>query len=129
MAPSSMVSLVNFFRDTNTSPDDYDMIITGDLGKLGSDILRDFMASKGYPLGQVYSDCGHSIFSNTQKTFQGGSGAGCSASVFNSYLVDKLRKKELKKIIFMPTGALMSTTTNQQGDTIPAISHLIVVEA
>jgi len=129
MAPSSMVSLVNFFKDTNTSPDDYDLIVTGDLGKLGSDILRDLMANKGYPLGQVYSDCGHSIFSSTQKTFQGGSGAGCSASVFNSYLIEKLRKKELKKIIFMPTGALMSTTTNQQGDTIPAISHLVVVEA
>ena len=129
MCPSSMISLVNFFKDTNTSPEDYDLIVTGDLGKLGSDILRDFMATKGYPLGQVYSDCGHSIFSNTQKTFQGGSGAGCSASVFNSYLIDKLRKKELKKIIFMPTGALMSTTTNQQGDSIPAISHLVVVEA
>ena len=129
MAPAAMKTLVRFFKDTQTSPKDYDLIITGDLGKLGSDILRDLMVGKGYPLGQNYADCGHSIYSNTQKTFQGGSGAGCSASVLNSYIIDKLRKKELKKVIFMPTGALMSTTTNQQGDTIPAVAHLVVLEA
>ena len=129
MAPAAMKTLVRFFKDTNSSPSDYDLIITGDLGKLGSDILRDLMAGKGYPLGQTYADCGHSIYSNTQKTFQGGSGAGCSASVLNSYIIEKLRKNELKKVVFMPTGALMSTTTNQQGDTIPAVAHLVVIEA
>ena len=129
MAPAAMRTLVRFFKDTQTSPNDYDLIVTGDLGKLGSDILRDLMIGKGYPLGQNYTDCGHSIYSNTQKTFQGGSGAGCSASVLNSYIIDKLRKEELKKVIFMPTGALMSTTTNQQGDTIPAVAHLVVLEA
>lgn len=129
MAPAAMKSLVAFFTDTNTSPSDYDLIVSGDLGKLGSDILRDLMAQKGYPLGQEYSDCGHSIFSSTQKTFQGGSGAGCSASVLNSYIIEKLEKKELNKIIFMATGALMSTTTNQQGDTIPGIAHIVVIES
>lgn len=129
MAPAGMSTLVHFFKDTNTAPSDYDLIITGDLGKLGADILRDMMASKGYPLGQVYADCGHSIYSNTQKTFQGGSGAGCSACILNSYIIEKLRKKELNKVIFMPTGALMSTTTNQQGDSIPAIAHLVVLES
>lgn len=129
MAPSAVSTLVHFFKDTNTSPSDYDLIITGDLGKLGSDILRDMMASKGYPLGQVYSDCGHSIYSVTQKTFQGGSGAGCSASVLNSYIIEKLKEKELNKVVFVPTGALMSTTTNQQGDSIPGIAHLVVLES
>lgn len=129
MAPAAMNTLVHFFKDTNTSPENYDLIITGDLGKLGSDILRDLMTAKGYPLGQVYSDCGHSIYSVTQKTFQGGSGAGCSASVLNTYLIEKLKKKELKKVVFVPTGALMSTTTNQQGDTIPCVAHLVVLEA
>ena len=129
MAPSSLKSLVTFFTDTNTGPSDYDLIVSGDLGKLGSDVLRDMMAQKGYPLGQEYSDCGHSIFSSTQKTFQGGSGAGCSASILNSYILEKLEKKELKKVLFMATGALMSTTTNQQGDTIPGISHIVVIEA
>ena len=129
MAPAAMDTLVKFFKDTNTAPSDYDMVITGDLGKLGSDILRDLMMAKGYPLGQEYSDCGHSLYSVTQKTFQGGSGAGASASVFNSYIIQKLKNKELKKVVFMPTGALMSTTTNQQGDTIPCIASLVVLEA
>lgn len=129
MAPAAMDTLVRFFKDTKTGPKDYDLIISGDLGKLGSDILKDLMAQKGYPLGQNYTDCGHSIFSSTQKTFQGGSGAGCSASVLNSYLLEKLKNKELNKIIFMATGALMSTTTNQQGDTIPCIAHLLVIES
>jgi len=129
MAPAAMTSLVTFFKDTGTSPQDYDLIVSGDLGKLGSDVLRDLMAAQGYPLGQEYSDCGHSIFSTTQKTFQGGSGAGCSAAVLNSYLIDKLKKKELNKIVFMATGALMSTTTNQQGDTLPCIAHIVVIES
>lgn len=129
MAPAAMNTLVHFFKDTNTSPADYDLIVTGDLGKLGSDILRDLMASKGYPLGQAYVDCGHSMYSTSQKTFQGGSGAGCSASVLNSYIVEKLNSGELNKVIFMPTGALMSTTTNQQGDSIPAVAHLVLLES
>ena len=129
MAPAAMHTLCTFFKDTNTSPEDYDLIVSGDLGKLGSDVLRDLMAERGYPLGQNYADCGHSMYTSLQKTFQGGSGAGASASVLNSYLIEKLRKKELKKIIFMATGALMSTTTNQQGDSIPCVAHLVVIEA
>lgn len=129
MAPAAATSLVTFFKDTGTGPSDYDLIVSGDLGKLGSDILRDLMAANGYPLGIEYSDCGHSMYSATQKTFQGGSGAGCSASVLNSYILEKLEKKELNKVLFMATGALMSTTTNQQGDTIPCIAHIVVIEA
>lgn len=129
MAPAAMSTLCTFFKDTGLSPEDFDLIVSGDLGKLGSDILRDLMAEKGYPLGQNYADCGHSMYTSLQKTFQGGSGAGASASVLNSYLIEKLRKKELKKIIFMATGALMSTTTNQQGDSIPCIAHLVVIES
>ena len=129
MAPAAYSTLTTFLDETNTSPNDYDLIVTGDLGKLGSDILRDLMKKHGMPLGQNYTDCGHMIYSSEQKTFQGGSGAGCSASVFNSYIYDKLKNKEFKKVIFMATGALMSTTTNQQGDSIPAISHLVMFEA
>lgn len=129
MAPAAMNTLCTFFKDTATSPDDYDLIVSGDLGKLGSDILRDLMAERGYPLGQNYADCGHSMYTSLQKTFQGGSGAGASASILNSYLIEKLRNKELKKVIFMATGALMSTTTNQQGDSIPCVAHLVVIES
>ena len=129
MAPAACETLCQFLRDTNTKPSDYDLIITGDLGKLGSDILKDLMIEQGYCVGKNFSDCGHIIFDGSQKTFQGGSGAGCSASVFNSYLIDKLIDGTFKKILFMPTGALMSTTSNQQGDSIPCISHLVMLEA
>ncbi len=128
MAPAAMTTLVNFFKQSNTGPEDYDLIVSGDLGKLGSDILKDLMVSKGYPLGKNYMDCGHSIYNNEQKTFQGGSGAGCSASVLNSYILGKLETGEFSRVVFMATGALMSTTTNQQGDTIPCIAQLVVFE-
>ena len=104
------------------------MIATGDLGKLGSDIFKDLMMEKGYDIETNYVDCGHMIFNIDQDTLQGGSGAGCSASVFNSYILSKLRSGELKKVLLISTGALMSTTTNQQGDTIPCIAHLVLVE-
>lgn len=129
MAPAAMRTLCDFFDQTNTGPEDYDLIATGDLGKLGSDVLKDLMSVKGYPLGKNYMDCGHSIYSNEQKTFQGGSGAGCSAVVLNSYILRKLETSQLKKVLFVATGALMSTTTNQQGDTIPVIAHLVEFES
>lgn len=128
MAPAAMNTLIAHFSDTNTKPDDYDLILTGDLGKLGTEILRDLMERNGYPLGVNYSDCGHMMYNDHQHTYQGGSGAGCSASVFNSFILEKVRKKELKKVLFLATGALLSPTTTFQGDTIPAISHAIVVE-
>ena len=128
MAPAAMKTLVNFFKETDTSPEDFDLIVTGDLGKLGSDVLRDLMNGNGYTLGKNYMDCGHSIYNNEQKTFQGGSGAGCSAAVLNSYVLDKMFAGEYRKVVFVATGALMSTTTNQQGETIPCIAHLVVFE-
>jgi len=128
MAPAAMSTLTAFFKDTKTRPEDYDLIISGDLGKLGSDILKDLMQKEKYPLGQNYVDCGHMIYSNEQKAFQGGSGAGCSASVFNSYIITKIKEGVFKKVLFMATGALMNTTLNQQGESIPAIAHLVMVE-
>lgn len=124
MAPAAMETLVAFFEDTGTTEKDYDLIATGDLGKLGSDILKDLMLKKGYDLESNYIDCGHMIYNIDQGTIQGGSGAGCSASVFNSYILRKLETKEFKKVLLISTGALMSTITNQQGDTIPCIAHL-----
>ena len=128
MAPAAMNTLVEFFKDTKTLPRDYDLIATGDLGKLGSDILKDLMREEGYLLEQNYTDCGHMIYSSMQNSFQGGSGAGASAVVFNSYIYKKLLSGEFKKVLLLATGALMSVTTNQQGDTIPAISHLVMFE-
>ena len=128
MAPAAMSTLLEFFNDTHTVPDDYDLIATGDLGKLGSDILKDLMIEAGLPLGQNYTDCGHMIYSSLQNSFQGGSGAGASASICNSYIYQKLKKGELKKVILVATGALMSVTTVQQGDSIPCIAHLVCFE-
>ena len=128
MAPAAKQVLTAFLKDTQTTPKDYDLIATGDLGKLGSDILRDLMAKDNLPLGANYMDCGHSLYNNEQKTFQGGSGAGCSAIVFSSYIFDKLKKKEFNKILLIATGALMSTTINQQGESIACIAHIVEIQ-
>lgn len=129
MAPAAMSSLVALFNDTGTEPDDFDLILTGDLGKLGSDILRKLMREAGYPLGQNYIDCGNMVFDVEQKCYQGGSGCGCSATVVNSYVLDKIIKGEYKKVAYFATGALMSAQSCYQGETIPCISHGVVIEA
>ncbi len=128
MAPAAMDTMLAHFRDTKTGPDDYDLIITGDLGKLGSEILIDLMEDQGIKLGLNYNDCGQMYYSRNQNTLSGGSGCGCSATVFNSFVMEKLRKGEYKKVLFMPTGALMSTTATQQGESIPGICHALVIE-
>ncbi len=129
MAPAVRDTLLRHFAATKTKPDDYDLILTGDLGKLGSEILIDLMDDEGVTLGANYGDCGQMYFKRQQKTLCGGSGAGCCATVFNSYIMQKLREKQYKKILFLPTGALLSTTSTQQGDTIPSVCHAIVIEA
>lgn len=128
MAPAAMSTLISHFKDTKTSPDDYDLIVTGDLGKLGAEILMDLMEHNGYKLGKNYNDCGQMIFNNNQKTFQGGSGCGCSAAVLNSFILKKLDEGVYKNVLFAATGALLSTLSSQQGDTIPGICHAIVIE-
>lgn len=129
MAPAAMDTMITHFRDTKTSPDDYDLIVTGDLGKLGSEILIDLMEDKGIKLGLNYNDCGQMYFTRGQSPLCGGSGCGCSATVFNSFIMKKLRSGEYKKVLFMPTGALMSTTSSQQGESILSICHAIVIES
>lgn len=128
MAPSAMSTLIAHFEDTKTTPEDYDLIVTGDLGKLGSEILRDLMENKGYKLGNNYCDCGHMIYSSNQKVYQGGSGCGCSATVFNAFINPQITRGLYKKVILMSTGALLSPISSQQGDTIPGIAHAVVVE-
>lgn len=128
MAPAAMDSMCSLFEDTGTGPDDYDMILTGDLGKLGSDILRELMYSRGYFLGSNYIDCGSLIYDVTQKCYQGGSGAGCSASVVNSFILDKLERGECSSVAYFATGALMSSQSCFQGESIPCISHGVVIK-
>lgn len=128
MAPAACDTLCNFFTDTKTKPSDYDFIATGDLGKLGSDVLRDLVMKRGFELGQNYTDVGHSIYSFEEESYQGGSGAGCSASVLATYIIDKMKEEKFKRVLVVATGALMSTTSNQQGDSIPSVAHLIELE-
>lgn len=129
MAPAAASTLISHFKDTNTTPDDYDLIVTGDLGKLGSEILIDLMEDNGYKLGLNYNDCGQIIYNGKQSVLMGGSGCGCSAVVFNSYIMQKIKNKEYNKVLFVATGALLSTTSSQQGETIPGIAHAVVIES
>ena len=129
MAPSACDTLVTFFKDTQTQPSDFDVIYTGDLGKLGTDILMDLTRQEGYDVSAQLHDCGASLYWDEQQTYQGGSGAACSALVFNSVLLGRIRRGEYKRILLAGTGALMSPTTSFQGDSIPAITHLVEVTA
>lgn len=128
MAPAAMSTMLAHFRDTKTTPDDYDLIVTGDLGKLGSEILIDLMEEEGIKLGINYCDCGQMMFKHDQNVFMGGSGCGCSASVLNSFILRKIREGVYKKVLFMATGALLSPTSCQQGESIPGVAHAVVIE-
>lgn len=128
MAPAAADSLAALFDDTGTAPKDYDLIVTGDLGKLGSDILRELMRERGYDLGQRYTDCGTLVYDGTQKCYQGGSGAGCSASVVNSFVLDGVASGRYNRVAYFATGALMSPQSCFQGETIPCISHGVIIE-
>lgn len=130
MAPAAYSTLTAHFADTGRAPEDYDAIVTGDLGKIGSAILRELFARDGIDLGTRYMDCGRLIYaSEAQDAHAGGSGCGCSASVLCGHLLDGMREGLWTRILFAPTGALMSPTVSQQGESIPAICHAVALEA
>lgn len=130
MAPAAADTLRRHFEDTGRSPADYDLIITGDLGRVGHDVLMTLMDERGCPLiFEKYMDCGLQVFDATQDVHAGGSGCGCSAITLNSLILQRFQKGELKRVLFMATGALLSTTSSQQGASIPGIAHAIVLEA
>ena len=130
MAPAAYDTLSAFFRDTGTEPKDYDLIITGDLGELGHGIVRDFFSRSGVELGDNFQDCGLLLYDrNAQDMHAGASGCGCSASVLNGYLLTEMRRGKWKKIVFAPTGALLSPTSSFQGESIPGICHAVCISA
>lgn len=130
MAPSAADTIYQHFADTGTNPSHYDRIVTGDLGSIGASILIDLLMEKGIDITDNYSDCGMMIYDDIeQNTNAGGSGCGCSGSVFCGYFYKQLKCKNLRKILFIPTGALMSTTTAQQGESIMGIAHCVAIEA
>ena len=126
MAPAAYDTLRAFFNETATAPEDYDRVITGDLGELGHAIVRDFFARDGVDLGDAFLDCGLLLYDRQRQDMHaGGSGCGCSASVFNGYLFDQLRRGVWKRIVFAPTGALLSPTSSFQGESVPGICHAV----
>lgn len=129
MAPAAADTLITHFKDTNTQPKDYDMIVTGDLGALGKGITCDLVRDEGYELTGVYDDCGVMIFDAERQGVEcGGSGCGCSAVVLCSYLIKQLRLRKMNRLLFVGTGALMSPLSLQQGESIPAVAHAVVIE-
>jgi stage V sporulation protein AD len=126
MAPAAYETLKSYFEDTKTAPKDYDLILTGDLGEVGVEVLKNLMSKDGIDLSKNYKDCGLMIYHKEgQDVHAGGSGCGCSASVLCSLILNDIKKGELKNILFMATGAMMSPTSSQQGEAIPGIAHLL----
>ena len=129
MAPAAMDTLINHFNDTGYKPEDYDLIITGDLGIVGKEIVLEMMKEKGFDLEGIFTDCGAEIFDQElQDTHAGGSGCGCSATVFNSYILKEMKRGRYRRVLFAATGALHSPLITQQGESIPSISHAITID-
>lgn len=128
MAPAALSTIRAHFEDTKSGPEDFDLIVTGDLGQLGKDALLTLAQNEGIPLGGKICDCGTMVFDLLkQDVHSGGSGCGCSAITLCGYLLDQLHKRKYKKILFCGTGALLSPTSTQQGLPIPGVCHAISI--
>ncbi|MCL2055094.1 MAG: stage V sporulation protein AD [Oscillospiraceae bacterium] len=128
MAPAAAYVIKTFLTDTAMTPADFDSIVTGDLGTIGSSLLIDILKGENIDISMKHKDCGVMLYDpQKQDTHAGGSGCGCSASVLCGYFLNKLKTGELKNILFCATGALMSPTSAQQGESIPGISHAVFI--
>lgn len=129
MAPACADTLLRYFRDSDCRPEDFDYILSGDLGAEGCRIVRDLCRSEGLLLGQEYSDCGLMIYDlEKQDVNAGGSGCGCSAAVFCGYIMEMLKNNTVKNVLLLGTGALLSPGTVMQQESIPGVCHLIRIE-
>lgn len=128
MAPAAADTLAAHLREKECSVTDYDVIVTGDLGRFGSEMFAELCRDKGIDLATRHQDCGNMIFSPAQKVDCGGSGCGCSAVTLNAYLLKRMEQGDFTRMLFMATGALMSPTAGMQGDSIPGIAHAVVLE-
>ena len=130
MAPAAAELIAQNLTDFDRQPEDYDAIVTGDLGEVGHEILIDLLNKKGYDISKVHQDCGMLIYDNkTQGTGSGGSGCGCAASTLSAHFLPRLQDKTMKRILFVPTGALLSTVSFNEGQSIPGIAHGVVLES
>ena len=129
MAPAAVDTIMAHFEDTGSTPEDYDLIVTGDLGEVGSNAAYDLLVQKGCQIKkEKFQDCGLMIFKEEQPTLAGGSGAGCSAVVLYGHLLNEMKKGTYKKILLVATGALLSPLSVQQKDSIPCIAHAVAIE-
>lgn len=132
MAPAAVDTILNHLMDTGRRLEDYDAVLTGDLGFIGKDIVKDLLADAGVSkdaLEQIYDDCGAMIYKPQQDIHSGGSGCGCSASIFSGYVYQQMQKGHVRRALIVSTGALLSTTSPFQGESIPGIAHAIALEA
>ena len=129
MAPAAADTIKTYFTDTGTKPADFDMIITGDLAEVGAELMNELLMDYGFDIKDRHYDCGLMIFDRTKQedVKAGGSGCGCSGSVMCSYILNELKMGTIKRVLFCGTGALMSSTSSQQGQSIPSIAHLVEI--
>lgn len=129
MAPAAVSTILTHLKDTNRKPTYYDAIITGDLGHIGKGIVLDLCKAEGFQLSSVYNDCGVLMFDKEkQDTHSGGSGCACCGTVFSGFFFNQLKEKKIKNMLLVATGALMNSTSTQQGESIPGIAHAISIE-
>ena len=129
MAMAALDTIVTNFKDLGVDERYYDQIITGDLGSVGQTVLIDLLREKGIDIAGRHMDCGIEIFDgSTQDTHAGGSGCGCSAAVLCGYILPRIQQGEWKRVLFMPTGALLSTVSFNEGASVPGIAHAIMIE-
>jgi len=129
MAPAAVSTISTHLKDFGLKPEDYDKIVTGDLGEVGSEILLDLLKAEGYDITKQHMDCGLTIYDrNFQDVHSGGSGCGCAAVTLAGYLLQNMKEGKWKRVLFVPTGALLSTVSSNEGDTVPGIAHAVALE-
>ncbi|SFQ33230.1 stage V sporulation protein AD [Lachnospiraceae bacterium XBB1006] len=130
MAPAAAALIATHLADFQRKPQEYDAIVTGDLGKVGKQLLLELLLKQGIDISRQHEDCGLKIFDcESQKVGSGGSGCGCCASVLAAYYLPRLATGEKKRILFVPTGALLSTVSLNEGKSVPGIAHGVVIES
>ncbi|MDR3289266.1 MAG: stage V sporulation protein AD [Peptococcaceae bacterium] len=128
MAPAVADTILNHLKDLNRQPSDYDLIVSGDLGKVGLRLAKEILLKSGVAVGEEFSDCGVMIYDAAQDVHAGGSGCGCSSVVFAGDILRKLRAGTFKRVLFVGSGALHSPISCFQGESIPGIGHAVVIE-
>ena len=131
MAPAAMKTILRYLKASGEAPGDFDMILTGDLGSVGSDMLKDLIKTEGCDISSVHDDCGMMIYKGIDHpdVNSGGSGCGCSAVTLGAHILPMIKSGELRRVLFVATGAMMSPSSVQQGLTIPAIGHAVCIES